>query len=179
MKNEHSAMHINQTCWNTNSSPIKSSPLTTFNTNQPLSNEPNQINQLNQIHTNHQQSITNHSRESFSSTSDQSIIASDYSFNTSSNSTNSSNSTTTTANNNLVTSTMNSLHLIDQISIPITQAPSNQQINTQIYPASTKTSHIQTHVNDHHSIRNHQNLPRSFNDLPTPGKDKNRVTKKK
>ena len=159
MKTEHSAMH-NQiiNCW-TNSS-IKD-PSQTYRQQTILNGHNNQI-QINQ----------NASCGSFSS-SDQSAIvnlSSDYSFNSSTNSTN-----LNLSNNNLVTSTMNNVQLINQITMPI--VTTNHQINTQINDQySINTIKSTTATTQPTSMRN---LPRCFNDIPTLGKDKNRITKKK
>ena len=196
MKTEHSAMHNHLNCWPTNS-PIKSST-NTSTYNQPIQTGNNQTNQVNQVNQTNQVNpinqlnpinqinqinpinpinpinqlvqINHHSpRGSFSSDQSTNNIASDYSFNSSSNSNNSN------LSNNLVTSTMNNLHLVDQIQMPIATSAAQPIVQTQQY--STIKASIQSQVNQS-SIRN-SNLPRCFNDLPTPGLDKNRVTKKK
>lgn len=141
----------------------------------------NQVNQLNSwnsptklvynqlTHIQH-----NSSQGSYSSTSDHSInhlndlnLASDYSFNSSSNSSKNSN----TINSMLDTN----VQLVNQITMAnaMPQQPTISLPNDQIYSIdSTKSPNNQV------AIIKKQNTSKFFNDIPTPGLDKNKIKKK-
>lgn len=180
MKTENGAMHNQINCWTSNS-PIKLTPLN-VNYNHPILNGHNQPINNQQIEQHNQIIINNNlsPRGSFSSDQATYISSSDYSFNSSTNSTNLS-----LSNNSLVTSTMNNVNsinsnnsMVNVITITNSLPNQNQVIHPQIkdeqqYLFNTiKTS-------DQLNQTRSQIVPRCFNDLPTPGKDKNRVTKKK